>query len=339
MKLLVTGGLGFIGANFVFYWLRKYPNDQIVILDKKTYAVNPQTERDIIHEFGSKVSIMEGDICDSTIVDTAVSQVDTIVHFAAESHVDRSVTHPEAFLVSNVLGTYTLLHSALKHDKKRFHHISTDEVFGSLELGDREKFTLNTKYDPRSPYSASKASSDHVVRAFFHTYGLPVTISNCANNYGPYNFPEKIIPLFITRLMQNKSVPIYSDGLSERDYLHVDDHARAIDMILKKGTVGETYLVGSDREWNANQLGEILCNQLGVSADLLKHTIDRPGHDRRYAIDSSETTARIGWKQEISFEDGIAQTIEWYKNRRDWWEPIAKISEQVAEKYLNQTIH
>ncbi len=292
----------------------------------------------MLAEFGDRVEIVTGDICDKDIVDMVVKKVDTIVHFAAESHVDRSVTHPEAFLTSNVLGTFTLLNSALNNGKKRFHHISTDEVFGSLKLEDRSKFTLDTKYDPRSPYSASKAGSDHIVRAYFHTYGLPVTISNCANNFGPYMFPEKIIPLFITRLMQNKQVPVYSDGLSERDYLHVDDHARAIDMILKKGTPGETYLVGSDREWNANELGEILCKQLGVPTDLLRHTEDRPGHDRRYAIDSSETTQRIGWKQEISFEQGLAQTIAWYQERKDWWEPIAQKAEEVAERYLQRQI-
>lgn len=338
MKLLVTGGLGFIGSNFVFYWLRKYPSDSIVILDKKTYAVNPLTEVDMKKEFGDRVEVLEGDIRSKADVDQAVKKVDTIVHFAAESHVDRSVTDPEAFLTTNVLGTFNLLFSALENGKKRFHHISTDEVFGSLKLEDRGKFTLETPYDPRSPYSASKAGSDHIVSAFYHTYGLPVTISNCANNYGPYNFPEKVIPLFITRLMKNKPVPIYSDGLAERDYLHVDDHAAAIDLILEKGELGQRYLVGSDREWNTNELGEILCNQLGASKDLLRHTVDRPGHDRRYAIDSSETTRRLGWKQQISFEEGLARTIEWYKSRKDWWEPISKQAEEVAERYLNNTI-
>lgn len=334
MKLLVTGGAGFIGSNFINYWLDKHSSDEVINLDLMTYAANPITVQRHKAEFGSRYKHVKGNITDTSLVDKLVNEVDLIVHFAAETHVDRSVTNPHAFLETNVLGTHTLLNAALKHDKKRFHHISTDEVFGTLELESAERFNEQTNYDPRSPYSASKAGADHIVRAYFETYDLPVTITNCSNNYGPYHFPEKVIPLYITRLLQDKPIPVYGEGKAVRDYLHVKDHSRAIELVIEKGSLGESYCVGGDSEKNTVQIAKAIIDALGKSEDLIKFTKDRPGHDPRYAIDHSKITTELGWKPEYTFETGIEATIEWYKQNQEWWKPVSALAEQIAESYL-----
>ena len=251
-----------------------------------------------------------------------MSRVDTVVHFAAETHVDRSIEDAAPFIQTNVVGTYTLLESALKNKITRFHHISTDEVCGALQLGTKDKFNENTPYDPHSPYAASKAASDHLVRAYHDTYELPITISNCANNYGPYHFPEKLIPLAITNLMENKKVPVYGDGLYVRDWLHVEDHARAIEAILEKGKVGETYFIGGLLEDISNlEVVKHILKLMGKDESMLEYVKDRPGHDRRYAMDWTKINRELGWKPQFEFDEGLAQTIEWYKNNEAWWRP------------------
>jgi dTDP-glucose 4,6-dehydratase len=321
MKILVTGGCGFIGSNFILYWLKNHPNDKILNFDKLTYAGNTKNLRSI--ENNPNYSFLKADICDPKAVDEAVSQVDLIVHFAAESHVDRSIEDASPFVKTNVLGTQILLDSALKNGKKRFHHISTDEVFGALELQSNVKFNLNTPYNPRSPYSASKAGSDHLVRAYFVTHNLPITISNCSNNYGPYHFPEKLIPLAITNLIEGKNVPVYGDGLYIRDWLHVVDHCRAIDAILEKGVMGKTYLVGgqTDDVSNLEVIKKIL-KIMKKDENFIDWVKDRPGHDRRYAIDWSKTEEELGWRPKYDFDSGLKETIDWYLNNKDWWQPL-----------------
>lgn len=334
MKLLVTGGSGFIGSNFIFYWLRKYPNDSIINLDLMTYCANPLTNEMHQKEFGNRVEFIKGDICNEELVDELVKKVDAIVHFAAESNVDRSVDSPHTFVRTNVLGTHVLLNSARKNGNKRFHHVSTDEVFGTLELNSQEKFNELTNYSPRSPYSASKAGSDHLVHAYFETYGLPITITNCSNNYGAFQFPEKVIPLFITRAMQDKLIPIYGKGLAVRDYLFVDDHCSAIETVLLHGKIGEKYCVGGDSERNTIEVASIILDKLGKPHDLIRHTADRPGHDPRYAIDHKKLTNELGWKPKVTFEEGLDLTIQWYKENENWWRPISTRAEEIAEKYL-----
>ncbi len=316
MKLLVTGGAGFIGSNFVHYWLRNQPQDSIVNLDLLTYAGNLESLSDIT---SPNYTFVKGDICDSLLVDKLVADTDLIVHFAAESHVDRSITDASPFVKTNIEGTHVLLLSALKH-KKRFHHISTDEVFGSLELNTKEKFTLNTCYAPRSPYAASKASSDHLVRAYHTTYGLPVTISNCSNNFGPYQYPEKLIPLAVTNILEGKKVPVYGDGLYVRDWLYVEDHCRAIEAVLQKGQPGKTYLIGGLVEDISNiDVIRMILKMMGKDESTIEFVKDRPGHDRRYAIDWSETSQELGWKPAHSFEESLKKTIDWYTTHKDWW--------------------
>lgn len=320
MKLLVTGGAGFIGANFILYWMEHHPDDQIVNLDKLTYAGNLENLRSV--EDNPNYSFIQGDICDREVVDKAMEGVDTIVHFAAESHVDRSITDASPFIETNVVGTHVLLESALKNESlKRFHHISTDEVFGALSLETEEKFDENTRYDPRSPYSASKAAADHLVRAYNITYGLPITISNCSNNYGPYHFPEKLFPLAITNLLEGKKVPIYGDGLHVRDWLYVEDHARAIELILQKGKVGETYMIGGLRDDVPNidaikMIMEIMDKNFEEDSETVQ---DRPGHDRRYAVDWSKINKELGWEPSVTLEEGLKKTVEWYQNNEAWW--------------------
>ena len=318
MRLLITGGAGFIGSNFVHYILYEHPEDEVVILDALTYAGNlenlKEAERNVRYRF------VKGDITDAAAVDILVAECDAVVHFAAESHVDRSIVGPEAFVRTNVLGTFTLLEAARKHGK-RFHHVSTDEVFGALEPSD-PAFDESTSYDPRSPYSSSKAASDHLVRAYHHTYGLPVTISNCSNNYGPYHFPEKLIPLVITNLLEGKKVPVYGDGLQVRDWLYVEDHARAIDLILRQGIIGETYCVGGNAEkeniWIVKKLLEIL----GLGEERIEYVKDRPGHDRRYAIDFTKIKTELGWEPTVTLEDGLKKTVEWFKQNENWWKNV-----------------
>jgi dTDP-glucose 4,6-dehydratase len=323
MKLLVTGGAGFIGSNFILYWLKKYPEDKIINLDTLTYAGNLDNLKSV--EENKNYRFIRANICEKERVSEIVSteKPDIIVHFAAESHVDRSILGPEEFIRTNVLGTFNLLEAAKKNNKIRFHHISTDEVFGSLGQEDPQ-FNENTTYDPRSPYSASKASSDHLVRAYFHTFDLPITISNCSNNYGPFQFPEKLIPLFITNLMENKKIPLYGDGENIRDWLFVEDHCEAIDLILKKGEIGETYCIGGNNEKTNKQIAQKILNEMGKDDEMIEFVADRLGHDKRYAIDYSKIQRNLGWEPRTSFEKGIRETIEWYKKNENWWKKLKK---------------
>lgn len=318
MRILVTGGCGFIGSNFVIYMLKKYKDYEIVNLDKLTYAGNIENLKSV--EKDKRYKFVQGDICDKDLVNSLVRDVDAIVHFAAESHVDRSILFADQFVRTNVIGTQVLLEAALRNGSKRFHHISTDEVFG--ELGPNDKFRETTPYNPRSPYSASKASSDHLVRAYFHTYGLPVTISNCSNNYGPYQFPEKLIPLFITNLIEKKKVPVYGKGLNVRDWIHVDDHNEAVDLILHKGKIGETYCLGGDAEIKNIDITKMILSEFGYGEEMMEFVADRKGHDFRYAIDFSKISKELGWKPKHTFKQGLKETVEWYKKNANWWKPL-----------------
>ena len=349
-KLLVTGGAGFIGANFVHYWSHNYPDDQIVVLDALTYAGNKVSLPDT--ETAPNMQFVKGDINDQVLVEQLLREkrLDTIVNFAAESHVDRSITGPDVFIETNVTGTHSLLKAARKVwiDEKvvpehRFHHVSTDEVYGTLGPDD-PAFSETTQSAPNSPYSASKAASDHLVRAYLHTFGLQVTTSNCSNNYGPYHYPEKLIPLVITNILYGKSLPIYGDGLQIRDWLYVEDHAVGIDKVLCKGKVGETYNIGGNNEWANIDIVNLLCAEVDKrmdsdeslrskypaspmaqgmgSSSLITYVEDRRGHDRRYAINPDKAFEDLGYKPRETFETGIAKTIDWFFENRDWWEPL-----------------
>lgn len=332
MKILITGGAGFIGSNFVHYILQTYPDYEVVVLDALTYAGNLENLAAL--QSDPHYRFVKGDITDVSLVDPLVAECDAIVHFAAESHVDRSILGPAAFVRTNIFGTFTLLEAARKYNT-RFHHVSTDEVFGSL-APDASAFHETTPYDPRSPYSASKAGSDHLVRAYHHTYGLPVTISNCSNNYGPYHFPEKLIPLAITNLLEGKKVPVYGDGAQVRDWLYVEDHAKAIALILEKGRIGETYCIGGDGEreniWIARKLLELLSKD-ETSIEYVK---DRPGHDRRYAVNFSKIKTELGWQPSVSLEEGLAKTVEWFRTNETWWKRVKSGEyQQYYEKQYN----
>ncbi len=329
MKILVTGGCGFIGSNFILYMLEKYEDYEIINLDKLTYAGNEENLASI--KDNPRYRFVEGDICNKELVNELVKEVDAIVHFAAESHVDRSILHADEFVRTNVLGTHTLLDAALRNGKKRFHHVSTDEVFG--ELGPEGKFSEKTPYDPRSPYSASKAASDHLVRAYFSTFDLPITISNCSNNYGPYQFPEKLIPLFITNLIEGKKVPVYGEGLNVRDWIHVHDHNEGVDIILHKGKLGETYCLGGDAEMQNIKITEMILSEFNVGEEMIEHVEDRKGHDFRYAIDFSKIKNELGWSPRHNFEQGLKETIKWYKENEEWWKPLKeKTIKNITEK-------
>lgn len=318
MKILVTGGAGFIGSNFVHYLLKNHSEYQIVVIDK----LNQQGNIENLASVRDSIEFHEFDLVDEAkLVPIFNNGVDYVVHFAAETNVDRSIEDPDNFVSSNVLATNILLRLGRDHAVKRFHHVSTDEVFGSLELDNDDKFDETTPYDPRSPYSATKAASDHLVRSYFHTYGLDVTISNCSNNYGPYQVPENIVPVFALMAMQDKPLTIYGDGKSVRDYLFVLDHCRAIDLILHDGKAGETYCVGGGQEQNAIQIADGVLEILGKPAELKKFVSDRPGHDRRYAIDHSKLSRELGYKPSVTFEEGLKQTINWYQNNPSWWKP------------------
>ncbi len=321
MKLLVTGGAGFIGSNFILYWLKNHPEDQITNFDKLTYAGNLENLATVKDD--KRYTFIKGDICDPRLVDEVMSGVNIVVHFAADSHVDRSILDPDPFVKTNIEGTYVLLKAALKHSVKRFHHISTDEVFGALGLDSKEKFSENTPYNPRSPYSASKASSDHLVRAFSVTYELPVTISNCSNNYGPYQFPEKLIPLTITNLLEAKKVPVYGDGLYIRDWLYVEDHCRAIDLILQKGKVGETYMIGglTDDVSNLEVVKRVL-KIMNKNENLIEFVKDRPGHDRKYSVDWTKIKKELGWQPDYDFSAYLEKTVQWYTENQAWWKHV-----------------
>ena len=307
MRLLVTGGLGFIGGNFIPYWLERHPDDDIVNLDRITYAADVRN-----HPNSGRYRFFYGDICDPCAAELAMGGCDAVVHFAAESHVDRSIADSAVFLRTNVLGTHVLLEEALKRGI-RFHHISTDEVFGALPLGTTDRFTERTPYAPRNPYSASKAASDHLVMAYFHTHGLPITITNCSNNYGPQQHGEKFLPTVIRNALAGTPIPVYGDGLYVRDWLHVEDHCRAIEAVLERGRIGETYLVGGLTQDVPNiGIARTVCGIVGAADALIRHVGDRPGHDRRYAVDWSKIRRELGWSPQHSLEDGLRQTIDWY---------------------------
>ena len=337
MKIVVTGGAGFIGSNFILYWMKAHPEDSIINLDKLTYAGNVENLKSVSDD--PRYTFVKGDICDKATVDKLVKQVELIVHFAAESHVDRSILDPQAFVKTNVLGTYTLLESAKEHGNKRFHHISTDEVFGALPLEGNDKFDEKSLYDPHSPYSASKAGSDHLVRAYFDTYGLPITITNCSNNFGPYQFPEKMIPLAITNIMENKKVPIYGDGKYVRDWLYVEDHCSAIDAVISKGKVGETYCVGGMTDDVPNvEVVRMICEIMKADFEkCTEYVKDRPGHDRRYAVNWSKINKELGWKPAHDFRTYLEQTVSWYQKNKDWWERIksGEYKDYYKKQYSN----
>lgn len=315
----MTGGAGFIGSNFVRLYLTEYPDCNIINLDKLTYAGNPENLREF--EGNPRYRFVRGDIGDTALVQSLMGDsIDAVVHFAAESHVDRSIHDPSIFLQTNILGTHNLLKCAREASVSRFIQVSTDEVYGSL--GATGMFTEQSPLQPNSPYAASKASADLVCRSFFETYSFPVIVTRCGNNYGPYQFPEKLIPLFVTNLMDNMPVPIYGDGLNVRDWIHVEDHCRAIDLVLRRGEPGEVYNIGSRQEMNNLQITEIIFKQLQKPDTLKKFVKDRLGHDRRYAIDPTKLTTRLGWKPRLSFEQGIKETVAWYKNNESWWRPL-----------------
>ena len=352
-SLLVTGGAGFIGSNFVHYWLNTYPDTKIVVLDALTYAGNRANLSSL--EGQDNFQFVHGNILDQDPIEKLLQEeaIDTIVHFAAESHVDRSIHGPDAFMETNINGTHALLKAAkanwLDKDNNpvkqhRFHHVSTDEVYGTLAADD-PPFTETNQYLPNSPYAASKASSDHLVRSYHHTYGLNVTTSNCSNNYGPYQFPEKLIPLIIANILDGKPLPIYGDGQQIRDWLYVDDHNRGIELIVKNGKAGEMYNIGGNNEWSNIDIVKLVCKLMdelktdlpaSPSQSLITHVNDRPGHDRRYAIDASKVTEELGYSPEETFETGIRKTLEWYLANEEWWRKIMDGSyrEWIEKNYV-----
>jgi dTDP-glucose 4,6-dehydratase len=319
MKILVTGGAGFIGSNFIRYIFKNHPNYDIINLDLLTYAGNLENLKDA--EGNPNYKFIKGDIADKDLANDLIKDADIIVNFAAESHVDRSILDSAAFIHTNILGTHNLLEAAKNNGLKRFHHVSTDEVFGHLGLND-PAFNEKTSYSPRSPYSASKAAADHLVMAYHHTYDLPVTISNCSNNYGPFQFPEKLHGLFITNLIEGKKVPVYGDGMQIRDWLYVEDHCDAIDAIIHRGKIGQTYCVGGNTEKPNIEITKKILEILGKGEEMIEYAKDRPGHDRRYAIDFSKIKKELRWEPKTGFEKGMEETVEWYKNNPDWWQKI-----------------
>ena len=332
MTILVTGGAGFIGSNFIFHMMKSHPDYRIVCLDKLTYAGNLSTLKPVLTH--PQFRFVKADICDRAAVDRlfAEEKPDVVVNFAAESHVDRSIEDPGVFLQTNIIGTATLMDACRKYGISRFHQVSTDEVYGDLPLDRPELlFTEETPIHTSSPYSSSKASADLLALAYYRTYGLPVTVSRCSNNYGPYHFPEKLIPLMIINALENKPLPVYGDGLNVRDWLYVEDHCKAIDLILHKGRAGEVYNVGGHNEKKNIEIVKLICHALGKPESLIKHVADRKGHDMRYAIDPTKIHTELGWLPETKFEDGIKRTIDWYLSNREWWEPI--ISGEYRQYY------
>ncbi len=345
-SIVITGGAGFIGSNFVHHWCENYPEDRVIVLDALTYAGNLNNLATLKDR--KNFRFLQGDICDRALVDElfAGENIDTVAHFAAESHVDRSILGPRAFVQTNVVGTFTLLESFRQHwlsnhqpDNYRFLHVSTDEVYGSLGVDD-PAFTETTPYAPNSPYSASKAGSDHLARAYFHTYGMPTIITNCSNNYGSYHFPEKLIPLMCINILLGKPLPVYGDGQNVRDWLYVRDHCQALDTVIHKGKAGETYNIGGNNEVKNIDLVRMLCDLMDELApdlpvkpaqNLITFVKDRPGHDRRYAIDASKIRTELGWQPQETVEGGLRKTIQWYLDHRDWWQPL--LSKEYQEYY------
>jgi dTDP-glucose 4,6-dehydratase len=318
MSLLVTGGAGFIGSNFVRHWLDRHPGSRVVVLDLLTYAGNRRNLD------GLDVRLVEGDIVDLELCERllAEEEIEVVVNFAAESHNSLAVLDPGRFFRTNTLGTQTLLEAARKRGVERFHHVSTCEVYGDLPLDSDEAFTEDSPYRPRTPYNASKAGADHAVRAYFETFGLPVTITNCSNNYGPSQFPEKVIPLFLTNALDDRELPLYASTQNRREWLHVTDHCSAIELVLERGREGETYNVGSGDERSIEQIADLVLALTGKPQSLKTIVPDRPGHDRRYLLDSTRIRRELGWQPQISFEEGLRDTVDWYAANRGWWEPL-----------------
>ena len=332
MKLLVTGGAGFIGANFVHYTVKNRPEHQVTVVDALTYAGNKANLEPVM----DKITFVAGSICDAELMDKLVSDTDIVVHFAAESHNDNSLRNPWPFVETNIIGTYTILEAVRKHGK-RLHHISTDEVFGDLELDDPNRFTETTPYNPSSPYSSTKASSDLLVRAWIRSFGVKATISNCSNNYGPYQHIEKMIPRQITNILSGLHLKLYGTGEQVRDWIHVDDHNEAVHLILDKGKLGETYIIGADNDHTNNKMVmEMILELMGKPADWLDHVNDRPGHDMRYAMDSTKLRTELGWKPRYTdnegMREGLKATIDWYTQNRDWWETQKQAVEKAYAK-------
>ncbi|MDP9334033.1 MAG: dTDP-glucose 4,6-dehydratase [Actinomycetota bacterium] len=331
MKLLVTGGAGFIGSNFVRWWARERPGDTVVAYDALTYAGNRESLRGVPHEF------VHGDIGDLAFAEETLRDhaIDVVVNFAAESHNSYAITNPGIFFRTNVVGTQTLCEAARRVGIARFHHVSTCEVYGDLALDATSPFTETSPYAPRTPYNASKAGGDHAVRAYYETFDLPITITNCANNYGPYQFPEKVIPLFATRAIDDQDIPLYASTKNRREWIHVDDHCRAIARILDDGRIGETYHVGTGEERSIEEIADAVLATLGKPESLKRIVPDRPGHDRRYLLEASKIRAELGWEPQVGFETGLRETVEWYAANRDWWEPLserAPVDETAAWK-------
>jgi len=320
MRILVTGGAGFIGSNFVRYWVEHHPKDRVVAYDALTYAGNLPN----LAGLEDRVGFVHADVRDLGAATSALAaeEIDTVVHFAAESHNSLAVLDPGLFFATNVLGTQTMLEAARRHGVRRFHHISTCEVYGDLALDSDERFSEESPYRPRTPYNASKAGADHAVRAYSETFGLPVTVTNCCNNYGPYQFPEKVIPLFATRALDDRPLPLYASTENRREWLHVSDHCRAVEAVLERGQEGEIYNVGSGVEASIVEIADMVLGTLDKPSSLKEIVPDRPGHDRRYLLDSTKIEELLGWRPEVEFVDGLAETVRWYADNRSWWEPL-----------------
>jgi len=331
MRLLVTGGAGFIGSNFVRYWVSEHPDDTVIAYDALTYAGNQANLDDVADAF----TFVHGDIRDLDLAERTIKDfgIDTIVNFAAESHNSLAILDPGRFFSTNVLGTQTMLEAARRNDVSRFHHISTCEVYGDLDLDDPGAFTEESPYRPRTPYNAAKAGGDHAVRAYYETFELPITITNCSNNYGPFQFPEKVIPVFATKAIDDQPIPLYASTQNRREWLHVIDHCIAIDAVLSRGRIGETYHVGSGVEKSIEQIADTVLEALGKPASLKTIVPDRPGHDRRYLLDITKIRTELGWEPSISCEDGIAETVAWYADNRAWWEPLRDRAPVVEEDW------